>query len=409
MKCKESIIYQPQKIHPMFEQPPGWLLHRLPKFQELLRSGKGQKPGVFDTEKYRAKQEKRWTDDVGIAPQDTHVTVVMPIHDEAKCLSSALGTLAMSDLPDSANVRFLFFLNGCRDQGKSRLIVEDFLRDIGPVEEYSLGEFSGDPKIAKTGKIARRNNVEFLLVESGTASKTNALNTANVLAHERGDKVTVNVDANNWLEPDALRYLIASAYRAISSNEALVLGGKSMISYKQASLANFFERAQKSAGRIGQETNNALHGWLIAWDTSWLQKIGGIPKVACDDYTLSLESRKAGKKVLFVNEAAVWGYHPNNIADKMRAYARIVRDKIQIKHAYEDQPDVIAILEQDEPYMRKAKNRLSDLVSSMGEEPKNFLFYLARFMVWETAKLAGEVMYKCDPNSQTWSPIKSTK
>lgn len=395
----------------MFEQPDDWLRESLPKFQafstpESYPDNPSDRGVVSD---FKQSQESRWRNELGMDPDEVRVTVVIPIHNESKCLPSALGALMLSDIPDSAHIQFVFFLNGCTDDGLSKRIVKDFLADVGNVHECTIESLYDARDVNPRVKQVQKNNVQFLLVESDRPSKTHAINIANELAYQRGDHLTINIDANNWLDPDALRNIIRTSYRAMADGNALVIGGNSIISFRPSWLMNLRHRTQKSFERPSPLDSKALHGWLMSWNTSWFHIEGGLPEVACDDYALSLLTRRSGKEVLYDRDARIWGYQANSLGDQTRALGRMVRDRIQIREAYQDERVVQSILQDDEPFMKNIFGRISYLYSEIQSNPKRFPLAILRAIRWEVAILYGRNLYNKNPQSQTWGPIRSTK
>jgi len=393
----------------MFEQPPAWMPEYLRK-SDLLLSPPTDLSSPWPPAKIRDflndQQEQRWRETIGIPAEEIYATIIVPIHNEQKTLPSVLGALMLSDIPDSAHLQFLFIVNGSTDDGASRTIVEQFLSDLGEVAEETIPVSSDSSLNAKT---VSRNNLRFSLIGTDIASKTNALNIGNKIALDHGSVVTINLDANNWVEPDAILNLLAKAYPAILKDEALVFGSKYMIAYRPSALSEFLKGAQKQIGLLGTGYSSGLGGWLMAWNTLWLDRQGGFPAVTTDDYTLSLLTRRDGKEVMFAQNARVWGYFANNLKEKLSTYIRLVKDKLQVADYFQKDEQVLKLIEGDNTYMRPLYKRLNALIDQMLHDPFKAGLFLLKFMAWEYALFWGKREYQKNSQITTWEAIDSTR
>lgn len=103
-----------------------------------------------------------------------------------------------------------------------------------------------------------------------------------------------------------------------------------------------YARLQKFRMRDGvpPRTDSQLCGWMMAWDSRWLEKTGGVPAVVLEDYSIALKARRDGKS-LGRSAAAIWGYMPNSFLDHMKTLLRIARGTIQLKEYFSDSPEVL--------------------------------------------------------------------
>ena len=401
MTKPESLLSRGERIHQMFEQPDAWIVETLPKFREVSQA--------VNISELKAQQVCRFIQETKMLPEDIHATIVLPIHNEATCLPSALGALMLSDIPDTCHIQFVFFVNGSTDKDQSKHVVEQFLRDIGEVTQFYSPVLDKNSDIISPSQYTAKNNLEFVLIESARASKTHAITIANELAFQRKDAVTISVDANNWLDPQALRSIIATTYASIDENKAFVIGGRSIYSYRPSFFMNLKQRSEKVFERSENLESKDLHGWLMAWDTTWLHSIGGLPEVACDDYALSLETRESGKQVVFDQQARIWGYLPNSYLEYIRIHARMIRDRIQIREYYSHDSSITEILKDDEYFMGSITQRINHFFEEIKAEPSKFPVLFYRAVRWEIVRLYGAFLYSRNPKSQTWSSIISTK
>src|SRR5438105_269381 len=109
-------------IHFLKMNPRAWMDASLPKFKATVREVAAQTPLTKKElqempwsqrhdhlNSYAFKrQERRWEDEVGIKPEDSYFTLIVPIHNEESSLPSFLKTLMLSDIPSSVNLNIVF-------------------------------------------------------------------------------------------------------------------------------------------------------------------------------------------------------------------------------------------------------------------------------------------------------------
>src|SRR5437588_1746579 len=111
------------------KDPREWLRASLPKLQEFLKAVKDREIGHLTA--LREQQEERWEKQTGVKPEDTHFTVIVPIHNEEKFLPSFLGSFLVADLPARVHAHVVFLTNACSD--RSGEIIDGFLKTVGEV------------------------------------------------------------------------------------------------------------------------------------------------------------------------------------------------------------------------------------------------------------------------------------
>ena len=383
--------------------PREWLRASLPKQQEFLKAVNDH--GIDRLTALQREQEERWEKQTGINPENTHFTVIVPIHNEEKFLPSFLGSLLIADIPSSVNAYVIFLTNACSD--RSGEIIDGFLRTVGGSEETCMLKHSPDSAVQKAVITTRTGNITFAHVETPTPGKANALNIGNTIAIELRHRIAMSLDANNFVEPDVFRHMFAKAYHAFENpaNKTVVFSGMDQHVTKQTKLRVLFDRGRDVHNSIRND-EQFVNGWCMSWDTLWLQEIGGMPQVAVEDYALSVYARKDGKKTERVTEAKIWGYNPNNITDLIEQRARKIRGAYQILGTHPTLKHSIGI---DIYVLQEPVSKLRTLKELVQANPLNLPYYLADLAVWEYAKQQGRRDYSRDPINQSWKPINSTK
>lgn len=385
------------------EAPREWLRASLPKHQEFLKAVKDREIDQLPALKWL--QEERWEKQTGVKPEDTHFTVIVPIHNEEKFLPSFLGSLLVADLPSSIDAHVAFLTNACSD--KSREIIDGFLKTVGEEEVAFMSKNSPDSAVQQTAVTTRMENITFSHVDTPTPGKANALNIGNNIALELNHRIAMSIDANNFVEPDVFRRMFARAYHAFEdpANNTVVISGIDEHVTKQTKLRVLFDRGRHVHDSIRND-ETFVNGWCMGWDTHWLQEIGGMPQVAVEDYALSVYARKDGKKMERVTEAKIWGYNPNNIVDLIEQRARKIRGAYQILGIH---PILKQTIENDIYVLQEPVSKIRTLKERIQTDPLKLPYYLADLAIWEYAKQKGRHDYSKDPTNQSWKPISSTK
>lgn len=403
MSALAEIATSPKLAYVITKAPREWLRASLPKQQEFLKAVTVRE--IDQLTVLKKLQEERWEKQTGIKPDDTHFTVIVPIHDEEKFLPSFLGSLLVADLPSSVDAHIVFLTNACSD--KSGEIIDGFLRTLGGSEEAFMAKDSPDSAVQQTVITTRIGNITFAHVETPTPGKANALNIGNAIALGLHHRIAMSVDANNFVEPDVFRHMFAKAYHAFEdpANKTVVISGMDQHVTKQTKLRVLFDRGRHVHNSIRND-EQFVNGWCMSWDTYWLQEIGGMPQVAVEDYALSVYARKDGKKTERVTEAKIWGYNPNNIADLIEQRARKIRGAYQILGTH---PTFKQSIGNDIYVLQEPLSKIRTLKEYIQASPLKLPYYLADLAVWEYAKQQGKRDYSRDPINQSWKPINSTK
>lgn len=355
--------------------------------------------------------ERRWNEETGLKAQESHFTIIVPIRNEENLLPSFLGALMLSEIPSATHINFLFITNACDTGDRSINIIKEFIDDMGnaSLEEFTDQELEAfkDPKLEREYRTAQLNNLRFMHLNTQTAGKPNVLNIGNELALQNRHEIAICIDANNFVEPGALRTLFAEAYNSICRYQdgTAVLSGSHKTAVKPTRLKPLYNLAKAHMEGVGRKKDIEVSGCLMAWDTLWLKENGGVPSVVCDDYAIGVYARRTGRKIRCAENAAIWGYDANNLKDRVDGYARAVRGRLQM---LDIDPNLRNIIEEDFHLMRDFPNRMSALLGWIRANPKRGPFIALKFLMWEYARIKGRREYEKDPTNQSWTGTPST-
>lgn len=440
----ESHISQPERPlywsgkgeFPTFTSvPQGWLrntgnyIHSVN--MEALSTSSAQR-GMCDEQQSieataRLQQEQRWREATGIDAKDAYVTVVIPIHNEEKYLQSTLDTFMLADIPSTAHVRVLFITNGCTDTGASGSIIRRFMEQFGDIREASVTGLSthiSDQEINPTYEAVDHGSWEFIHMDTPVASKANALNIANSIALERPDEVIMNLDSNNFIEPDAITNLYRDAYDAFirNPNRRYPVGAVTVTAYKSdptvlkdlPSELDLFEIKSLRGGQVIRSfypnPKTIINGRLFAWEPRIIETIGGIPKTVREDKALSIILFENNFQVLTNTDSNIWAFMPSTIESFILKQARFVRGALQLLRVH---PELKESILQDEVFYfspavrRELLEKWAESISLPKEAREKAIAYMVS--LWDGIV---ETAYNEDlenPDNYSWTPITDTK
>ncbi|HEU5367277.1 MAG TPA: glycosyltransferase family 2 protein, partial [Ktedonobacterales bacterium] len=348
--------------------PRQWMRASLPKFQATAQAALAQAtpsraellacPWAQRHDYLRAcavrEQAKRWAAQTGIPPEDTHFTMIVPIYNEAPSLPSFLATLMLADIPASAHANILLFTNACTDA--SLALIDEFLACLGPVQEQQLSGVYHDQRLKRTCRVVRRGNLRFIHLDTGTPGKANVLALGNRIARENGHTIAISIDANNYIEPDAISIMFARAQQSFcdqpKAGEIVLMSGAIQKARRASPLAHLFRRADSIEGHfLDINDANAVTGCLMAWNTAWMERVGGPPRVALEDYALGILARSQDYTIASVPEAHIWVYESNTARGVLDTKARYVRGMLQLL-TLAAEPAATALIQHDAYFMR---------------------------------------------------------
>lgn len=406
--------------------PPGWKRSSLAKLKvtlgELLSEALSQREDLLHLDWFQRheylnalallKQEKCWEHETGIKPEDSCFTLIVPIHNEENSLPSFLHTLMLSDVPAPLNMQVVFVTNACVDSSVD--MIRAFMAGLGDVEfQDVLADFE-DQNMDRRYAVVRRGRHVYMHINTSKPGKANALNIGNRIALQKGHLIAVSIDANNFIEPDALRKLFSHAYKTF--REKLEAGDTVLccalhIRYEGSlndSRVNLLRKVGKARNHLVEGEEGVVNGWMVAWNTAWMNSIRGCPEVALEDYALGVLARASNFRVETVDEVNGWGYVEDNFNGLIMVRARYVRGKMQICDYVQHDPSILAVIQKESFYMRKFPLRFKHLFVKSVASPLDAGRYVATFFLWEYAIWRGMRDYKRNPKNQSWEKVPST-
>lgn len=415
---------QKQPIYFLKINPYGWKRASLPKLKETASQVLSQKS--LSREKILSmdwsqrdeylrtfvlqRQERDWEQKTGVKPGASHFTLIVPIHNEENSLPSFLGTLMLSDVPSTVHMQVVLVTNACNDASID--ILKVFLSGLGTVEKRRvIGKFV-DQNIHPLCEVVEKDQLTFIHIQTSTAGKANALGIGNVIAYQRDHIITMSLDANNFVEPDAICTLFAYAYRAfhnrLEPNDTVLFGSDGISVVKASKVKVLLDKISLKHLHLVDGERGRINGWMMAWNTIWMNAIGGPPGVALEDYAMGVLARLHHYKFQEPEGVYVWGYIVNDFKGLIDTRARFVRGKLQICDYFDYDPKAVKIIESEAFYMKKFMFRLHYLLRRLMHNPLNLPRYIATFLIWECAVWKGVKDYKRDPKNQSWEKIDST-
>ncbi len=407
--------------------PPGWKRSSLTKLKatagEILSEGVSQCKDLLHlawSQRYEylhalalLKQEKCWEHETGVRPEDAFFTLIVPIHNEENSLPSFLHTLMLSDIPAPVNMQVVFVTNACVDGSVE--IVRAFMASLGDVEfQDVVGDFEDQNMDWRCAVVWRGRHV-YMHMNTSKPGKANALTIGNIIASQRDHLIAICMDANNFIEPDALRKLFSHAYNAfrkkLEAGDTVLCGGLEIQhqgSLTSSHIKNPPSRETAAGKHLVDGEEGVVNGWLLAWNTVWMKSIGGCPEVALEDYALGLLARARDFRIEMIDGVNGWGYVNDDFKGLSMTRARYVRGRLQICDYVQHDPSILAIMEKEAFYMRKFTLRCQHLFVKSVASPLHAGKYMATFLLWEYALWRGMRDYKRNPKNQSWEKVPST-
>ncbi len=358
-----------------------------------------------------ARQECRWEEETGVKPEETHFTLIVPIHNEVNSLPSFLRTLMLTDIPSSLHLHIIFLTNACSDASSD--YVDEFLSSLGNVEETQLSGHYPDAQVYTCYKKVTRGNITFSHIDTPTPGKANALHIGNSLALEWGHSMAMSIDANNFVEPDALRIMYSAAHKSITGTpqpgDVVLMSGMEQIKRQDSNLNDLMEKGRKMKQHLVEESGGYVLGCFMAWNTEWMNSIGGPPAIALEDYAMGVFARVHKYKVVQVKGANIWYFGVNTMKGLVDTRARYVRGMLQLLALVNHDPAIQKLIENEAYYMKRTFiARLVYLLRKSKGSLQNFPKFSATFLLWELALQKGTHDYKQNPTNQSWEKIDAT-
>ncbi|RJP51492.1 MAG: glycosyltransferase family 2 protein [Anaerolineaceae bacterium] len=394
-------------IDPLFDPPPGWLAASLPEYTAVTRSimqlaGAAEDPASFDKAREQILRE-RWLALTSVEPNETRFSIIVPVHNEEIALPSFLGALLASEVPADADAAVIFIVNGSSDG--SAQVIRNRLARIRPVMDTILPRSRVDlQRSATANQFGLTESLRFLVVETPVPGKANALNIGNEIARAFGHEMAMNIDANNWVEPDSLARLYSCAHRHINRgaypNTVIVNAGEFYADRRSTAPVTASPRVQKAE----------VTGWMFAWSTQWIHDCGGFPQGVIEDYGAGLLALSQGRQIA-ESGARIWGYAAANPFEESQQMVRFLYGAMQLSRHFSSDPNAMKILLEDFPNLRPLMGRFEHhfLRKFKAGRPITLARGLIRWLRNEILALRARQKLYRDPNGQTWEPVYSTK
>ncbi len=390
----------------MFEQPDGWLRASLPKMEAATRSineliTKSRSDSSWEVTR-DFFQRQSWITRTGTEPVDTHFSIIVPVHNEERSLPSFLGAFFLSEMPSMADIQVIFVVNASNDNSLD--LIKKRLAHIHQLDHVVLPSSICDPKRFSEAYQALYNNIRFLIVVTPTPGKANALNIGNEITQQRGHMLAINIDANNWVEPDSIGMLYGRAKNLIldtpASNVVLINSSE----YYPA-------RNSQIQVSVKQKTQKAeVTGCMFAWSVEWISQNNGFPQYAIEDYGTGLQALSQGKKIAD-SDAGIWVYSASNSMDENKELIRFIYGAMQLARLFEHNPLAIQILTTDFPHLLPVRARMEYFIFRKRKVRRlfNVVRGILSWLLNEFLIIKARQKLRSNPDGQTWDPIKSTK
>ncbi|OGG23812.1 hypothetical protein A3A79_01230 [Candidatus Gottesmanbacteria bacterium RIFCSPLOWO2_01_FULL_43_11b] len=372
----------------MHEQPAEWLVTSLPKIRKvnslLPKNLHSNNLRSFEHARLTTLEES-WLDTTGIRPQETHCTIIIPVHNEHRSLPSFLRALMASQIPSSADLHFVFVVNGSNDD--SAAIIYDRLSDF-----HSFGD------------------IRYTVMETVIAGKANALNIGNDIALKNHHTIAMNIDANNWVEPDTIPLLFKRAHQEFSDNpgDVVLVDAKAIYAIKnntQSPIDRFWFRVK------GNNVHTPLlTGWMYAWNPEWINEVGGFPSTVTEDSAIAIEALARGRRIVH-SSARIWGYISSTLVDRQKEFTRYLLGAVQLLRHFGRTSLLQNAISPEYPLDKSMWETLQYFFddSTRGKNIAHFPLSLIKWIRYEYSLLIATLILRKKPDIQTWAPIKSTK
>lgn len=247
-------------------------------------------------------------------------------------------------------------------------------------------------------------NIRFLVVETPTAGKANALNLGNEIARQRFHAIAINIDANNWVEPDSIALMFRKAKQSFvdsADSTAVIINASEYCQPRNTQM-------QVSVKIKTQKAE--VSGCMFAWSTQWIHENNGFIQQAIEDYGMGLLALSQRKQIL-ESEASIWVYTAGTPSDENRELVRFLYGAMQLTRRFENDPIAMQILLDDFPHLRPLRGRMEVFLSSRlkANQPLLIARGILKWLFNEFLIFKARKMLRKNPDGQTWEPIKSTK
>jgi len=393
-----------QPIHFLLNAPEEWVEYNLPRIRDI------NSPSISPETEQR--QEERWAETTGEHPSDSHFSIIIPIRNEAEFLSSALGSIMMSDIPAKSRVNIFLITNNCTDEGMTKYEINKFLCRINdePAQQYRLeGDFK-DPNVKMGASKATlpNSNISFHHIDTDTPGKANALTIGNTLARNLGDRVVIGLDANTFPDIEAIPQLYGTARKKIadrktSDTKTSIVSGNFTDVYNGKRINGLSPR-ELLPSYFPQTEPIVVTGAAMAWDSDFMHSIGGIPETKMEDFSMGVIAEHMGGEVIR-SDATTWRISPRTLDDRIDQLTRYRVGALQLITLF---PDVKDLVESRMFFMKSWKEMLEILQKHISD---NSLESHKSVVIdaWQEIIMRSDMEFSNNPTDHHWEGIKGTK
>lgn len=285
----------------------------------------------------------------------TLITVVVPIRNRSRLLSSVLSNLQNTQLKERLRINMLFITNACTDYGRSEKVILDFFNTVGkvcPGKTKDLSTHFTDQGLSTSYKsvTSKISPITYYYLDTKTAGKSNVLNIANTFARTHRNRFAICIDSDSFPQKDAISKLVARAYSLSNSGKKVgAISGRYIKVYKKKGeiLHNFSpnELLPSSINNIVSRVKGAL----MLWDTKWLAQKGGFPATIREDAAIEVMALYDRRDVVSVRGAVTWIHDVESINERKE---QLIRQRVGGLQIMKEFPHLTKYLRKISFYMR---------------------------------------------------------
>lgn len=337
------------------------------------------------------------------APDSSNAALVIPIHNEENHIESVLGMICLNKAPIN---RIILVTNGCTDSTLEK--IQSWLQ-FSPkqvAKDYPLLEI--DPSISSATSVSAFG-IEWSIINTTQPGKANAITLAAQLAIAEQYQWLINIDANNYLEPDALGIL--TQHLATAESRVAVVNGAAKTIRPRKTIKNhirdFIKGKSPLREYIHQPKGVEILGNLHAINLSWFQSIQRVPNTVTEDFSLAILAHSQGMQIEHIEGSYSWGFSPIGVSDRVRTYARYTQGFLQTAQMFPDQQDQVR---REKRLINNWPERWHAHYESLRRSPgikKATTF--ENIIIEEIGRMQGIRRFRKQPHVSTWEAIRSTK
>lgn len=357
----------------------------------------------LNRETIHTMQEWSWEHDTGVKPHDSRFTVIIPVHDEERSLPEFFNSFMLSDVPASVPMQVVVITNNCSDD--SPHMVRSFIASTAEkVEEKPLPDSITDPGIAPCAYTGTWGAITITHVDTTTPGKSPALEQGNLLALQEDHEIALSFDADVLMDPSTIKTLFAEAYHTIvtQQQEKTLYTGK-FIGEAKDERTWLYQKFYNKFKR--QDQTSLVTGAIVAWNPKFMHDIQAFLPISSQDYAMGVLTRVNGGEVIRTEDAAVYGYIPASLTEKLNTMRRSVRGRKQLLAL---RPETTEEVMSGSSLAKPRVDRILDRVSKT-DSLASFIKSMAWLIMEEYAVIQGTRDFEKNPHNASWDKILVSK